>query len=591
MSSHRELDLMDYFTRELEYLRRAGKDFGKKYPQVASKLDLRESESLDPHVERLIESFAFLSARVRRDIDRDYSQIANGVLEKFCPSLLQPIPSLTVAHLTPNSKLGKITSPLKIPRHSRLEARSDAGQICTFRTVWDLFFIPLQVVNTSFDEDENIFLHLQTIQGSDLSELQIPTLDFHINADWKMISQLQENLINKLRSVTILDQTGKLIECSKDIVQFKGFDEEELALPLPHGGQPAYCLLQEYFAFEKKFHFITLKNLNLNSFSGNKLILKFNFSVLPKKLKALTEKNLILNCVPIINLFSKISEPIKLSDRKIDQLLIADKKNDSYTEIHSIESITISEPGGSNTRKIKEFSAVTEGQDSFDSEGDDLLWIARREKSLRKDVTGSDIFFSLVEKNLSSEIIKNATAYANLLCTNRRICEQIPANSRFDAEGITDGIQVRSLYEPSAQRDPSFDGGSIWQLTSLLTLNHYSLVAGDTGIHQIREMLNLFSTGNLRDFEQIRGIKSLVANESVRRIQKQSWRTFCTGVSVSIEIERDAFVGSSLILFTLVLAKFFSLYTTVNSFVCLSITCENEKLVEWAPMSGTQEYL
>ena len=112
MSSHRELDLMDYFTRELEYLRRAGKDFGKKYPQVASKLDLRESESLDPHVERLIESFAFLSARVRRDIDRDYSQIANGVLEKFCPSLLQPIPSLTVAHLTPNSKLGKITSPL-----------------------------------------------------------------------------------------------------------------------------------------------------------------------------------------------------------------------------------------------------------------------------------------------------------------------------------------------------------------------------------------------------------------------------------------------------------------------------------------------
>ena len=88
MSVNRELDLMDYFTRELEYLRREGKDFGKKYPQVASRLDLRESESLDPHVERLIESFAFLSARVRRDIDRDYSQIANNVLDKFCPSLI-----------------------------------------------------------------------------------------------------------------------------------------------------------------------------------------------------------------------------------------------------------------------------------------------------------------------------------------------------------------------------------------------------------------------------------------------------------------------------------------------------------------------
>ncbi|GIR48911.1 MAG: hypothetical protein CM15mP58_10080 [Burkholderiaceae bacterium] len=140
-------------------------------------------------------------------------------------------------------------------------------------------------------------------------------------------------------------------------------------------------------------------------------------------------------------------------------------------------------------------------------------------------------------------------------------------------------------------RDPSFDGNSIWQLTSLLTLNHYSLVAGDTGIQQIREMLSLFSTGNLRDFEQIRGIKKLVAKESVRRLQKASWRTFCTGVSVTIEVERDAFVGSSLVLFTLVLAKFFSLYTTINSFVCLSVICENEKLIEWPPMSGTQEYI
>ncbi|MDA9689058.1 type VI secretion system baseplate subunit TssF [Betaproteobacteria bacterium] len=591
MSVNRELDLMDYFTRELEYLRREGKDFGKKYPQVASRLDLRESESLDPHVERLIESFAFLSARVRRDIDRDYSQIANHVLDKFCPSLLQPIPSLTIVNLRSNERLGKLTKPLQIPRHSKLLACSDTNQVCAFRTVWDLFFVPLEIARVSFDDDENFFVHIQTIQDSDLSELVIPSLDFHINADWKMISLFQENLTNKLQGVTLLDQKGNIREYSKNNIEYKGFDEEELALPLPEGGQSAYCLLQEYFAFEKKFNFVTLKNIDLRNFSGRKLILKFNFSILPKKLRTMTQHNLMLNCVPIINLFTKISEPIKLSDKKVDQLLIADKKKDSYTEIHSIDSITISEPGGSKPKKIRDFSTVTENQDSDEEENSNLYWVARREKSLRKDITGSDIFFSIVERNLSGEIVKNATAYANLLCTNRRLCEQIPANSRFDAENISDGIQIKSLYEPTPQRDPSFDGGSIWQLTSLLTLNHYSLVAGDTGIQQIREMLSLFSTGNLRDFEQIRGIKKLVAKESVRRLRKASWRTFCTGVSVTIEVERDAFVGSSLVLFTLVLAKFFSLYTTINSFVCLSVICENEKLIEWPPMSGTQEYI
>ena len=206
MSVNRELDLMDYFTRELEYLRREGKEFGKKYPQVASRLDLRESESLDPHVERLIESFAFLSARVRRDIDRDYSQIANNVLDKFCPSLLQPIPSLTIVNLRSNEKLGKLTKPLHIPRHSKLLAYSDTNQVCTFRTIWDLFFVPLEIVRVSFDDDENLFVHIQTIQDSDLSELVIPSLDFHINADWKMISLFQENLTTKLQGVTLLDQ-------------------------------------------------------------------------------------------------------------------------------------------------------------------------------------------------------------------------------------------------------------------------------------------------------------------------------------------------------------------------------------------------
>ena len=83
-------------------------------------------------------------------------------------------------------------------------------------------------------------------------------------------------------------------------------------------------------------------------------------------------------------------------------------------------------------------------------------------------------------------------------------------------------------------------------------------------------MLTLFSTGNLRDFEQIRGIKKLVTKESVKRLQKESWRTFCTGVSVTIEVERDAFVGSSLILFTLVLAKFFRyIQQLILSFVFL----------------------
>ena len=168
-----------------------------------------------------------------------------------------------------------------------------------------MFFVPLEIDNVSFDDDENLFVHMQTIQGSDLSELVIPSLNFHINADWKMISLFQENLTNKLQGVTLLDQKGNIREYPKKNIEYKGFNGEELALPLPKGGQSAYCLLQEYFAFEKKFNFVTLNNIDLRNFSGRKLTLKLNFSILPKKLRAMNRHNLMLNCVPIINLFTK----------------------------------------------------------------------------------------------------------------------------------------------------------------------------------------------------------------------------------------------------------------------------------------------
>jgi type VI secretion system protein ImpG len=58
---------------------------------------------------------------------------------------------------------------------------------------------------------------------------------------------------------------------------------------------------------------------------------------------------------------------------------------------------------------------------------------------------------------------------------------------------------------------------------------------------------------------------------------------------VRLELEPEAFVGSSAVLFSAVLAHFFALYTTVNSFVELSVWRGDECLVQWKPMTGAQE--
>jgi type VI secretion system protein ImpG len=130
-------DLLQYYQRELIYLRGQGVDFARRYPKVASRLTLHGSESLDPHTERLIESVAFLSARVHRALDQEFPDVAYSLLDNLCPSLVQPIPSMSVSQFKLDPTQGKVTAGFRVPRHTMLYATTVQGQQCRFRTAWD----------------------------------------------------------------------------------------------------------------------------------------------------------------------------------------------------------------------------------------------------------------------------------------------------------------------------------------------------------------------------------------------------------------------------------------------------------------------
>ena len=109
-------DLLLYYERELRFLRRMGAEFADKYPKIASRLQLEENKCEDPHVERLIESFAFLAARVHLKVDDQFPEITDALLHTLYPHYIRPVPSLSIVqfHLDPDQ--GKLTSGLKIPK-------------------------------------------------------------------------------------------------------------------------------------------------------------------------------------------------------------------------------------------------------------------------------------------------------------------------------------------------------------------------------------------------------------------------------------------------------------------------------------------
>ena len=579
-------DLLHYYKRELSYLRSEGAHFAQRYPKAASRLALHGTESQDPHTERLIESVAFLAARVHQDLDREFPQEAAALLENLCPSLLQPVPSMTVAQFALDPSQGKVTAGFKVPQHTMLYATA-GGQQCRFRTAWDNTLWPLRVAKATLEAGSRLRVAFECIGDGDLSELEIGQLRLHLQGDWMSTMPLYDLLVSEVLTAELTTSQGGVQTLPPGAWVEVGYGEGENVLPLPPQAQPAYGLMQEYFCFPRKFHFFDLRGIRpfAKGCKGFEMVLTFGQPA--RGLVTISADNFRLGCTPVANLFTKTSEPIVVDHRHYEYRLVPDRQRESTTEVHSIIRVISSDPNAERPVLVPSFAAMGHVHTS----GADCFWSARREHSLRKDISGTDLYLSFVDPSNTQRAPAAPVLYAELLCTNRRLAEQVPIGARMVAEGISQTASVRCLYEPTAQRSPPLGSETLWRLVSLLTLNHQSLVDGSTGREQLCEMLMLFASDSSRDHEQIRGIKGLRARSVTGRIGDSAWRGYCRGTEVHLAFDDEAFVGGSPLLLSAVLARFFALYTSVNSFVQLSVHRGDEVWKQWKPMSGRQQVL
>src|SRR5213076_2967316 len=111
-------DLLFYYEQELAYLRRMGAAFAEKYPKVASRLVLEPTKCEDPHVERLLEGFAFLAARIHLKIEDEFPEITEALLSILYPHYLRPIPSMSIAEFQIDPEQNTPPVGLMVPRGS-----------------------------------------------------------------------------------------------------------------------------------------------------------------------------------------------------------------------------------------------------------------------------------------------------------------------------------------------------------------------------------------------------------------------------------------------------------------------------------------
>jgi len=600
---HQE-ELLRYYWRELTYLRKSGAAFAAKYPQVAAGLELGAGgESSDPHVERLIEAFAFLTGRIQHNLDADFPEVASELLNLLYPHYLNPVPSMAVARFEVDPERGKLTTGHLLPRHTPLFAQSAEGRVCRFRTAYPVTLWPLAVPYAGFestaqfdflDRDATVATVLRLrIEGKagSLAELALDRLRFHLHGDRMLVDTLYELLFCHVLRIAILPEgpPGKTapIFLPKGALKPVGFAADEEVLPYPAPSHPGYRLLQEYFTFPEKFLFFDLEALGGHR-STKSFDLLFLLDQSPRDRLYIGGDTFLLGCTPVVNLFQRMTEPIRLDQQRSEYPLVADARRERETEIHSILQVSAAADPRDTSRIFAPFYSYSH---RMGDERQRTFWHARRLPTGRADLPGTRMVLSLLDLDWHPSLPAVDTLYAQALCTNRDFAEQLPAGALLQTDVAAPLARISCLGKPTQEIVPPSGGANLWRLVSHLSLNHLSLAGGKESLEALREILRLYSaTGDAAAERQVGGLVGMSSRKVVRRVGTEAWRGFCRGNEVTLTFDEDAYVGSSAFLLASVLDRFLALYASMNSFTQLVIESRQRHGVwkRWPPMVGEQ---
>ncbi len=595
--------LLSYYEGELSYLRRMGSEFAQMYPKVASRLELGPDGSADPHVERLIEAFAFLTARVQQNLDEQFPEISSSLLDVLYPQLGSPVPAMSVARFDVDPEQGKLTTGHTIPAQTPLFADTRDGSTCRFRTGYPVTLWPAEVTYAGFESTDKfdflddrrsvatvLRLQLRCTAG-DFSDYEIDSLRFYINGELRNASGLYELLFSHGLGVGALPAAArKPIILQGDAVRPVGFGQAEELLPYPGHAHSGYRLLQEYFAFPRKYLFFDVAGIG-GRLTGKTVDLIFMLDEPADVRLSVDTETFCLGCTPIVNLFRKTSEPIRLDHRKIEYRLVGDYRREQTTEIHSIRSVSGSMNQDNISQLIRPFYSYDHSADGAERQA---FWHARRVSTGRKDVPGTDILISFLDLDFDPRTPSLQTVFAHTLCTNRRLAEQLPAGALLQTEFPAPVKRISALHRPTQQLDPAIGGAAQWRLISHLSLNYLSLLDDKAGLRGLREILRLYAPiEDAAAQNQIGGIVSMTCRQVVRRLGTDAWRGFLRGTEVTLVFDESAYVGTNAFVFASVLRHFLALYASVNSFTQLIARSTTRETIwkQWPPLAGEQTLL
>ena len=608
-------ELLEYYERELLYLRRLGAEFAERYPRVAARLALEPAKCEDPHVERLLEGVAFLTARVHLRLDDDYPEMAESLLQLTYPHAVRPVPALTVAECQLDPEQGRIAAGVRLPRGTPLFTRPVRGEVCRFRTCYDTQLWPLLVADAAWAAPDQLRpavrapdaagvlrLHLRCLGDLTFAGLALDTLRLHLAGDAAVAYALYELLdAGCLRIVAREPGEGpgrRQVVLPATALRPAGLEPHEGLLPEDRRNFVGYRLLQEYFALPEKFLFFDPHGLAALREAGFGAEVELLFLVAPFEraerrhllaggVQAATVR---LGCTPVVNLFAQTAEPILPSDRRSEYVLVPDAHR-RHIEVYSVDEVVGLTPAETEPVRFAPFYAHRQGE----SDAARPYWIARRRPTPWRRDGATEVLLAFADRASRPRAPEVDTVTARLTCHNGDLPARLPwgdPQGDFELQGGGPIRRVTALSRPTAVVQPPIGQPVLWRLVSQLSLNHLSLADG--GPEPLRELLRLHdAAGSQAGERQRQGLVGVRGAACTARVPTELGFAFARGSRVEVDLDEEAFTGGGAYLFAAVLERFLALYASLNSFTVLAARTRQRQapLRVWPPRAGARVLL
>lgn len=638
--------LLNLYELELRYLQSMLREYRARNGKIADRLVIDDDgRCQDPWVQRLLEGFAFLAARIHRRMDDEFPRFTQGLIETIYPDFLCPIPSMGIFEFRPDGSVPELMAGKAIPRgtaiRNRVEGGDGSGSVCEFRTAHPVRMSSVVLGRIRYVTRDleslrlprglagarsALVLGLINLAPAPVSAVKLDELDFFVAVTGEARSWLAELLVAHSCGWVVRDPARPDAEClahvasdTGDVVTCLGCSDGEALLPTDSRSFSGLRLLREYFSLPERLQFFRVRGFEagLRKCSGKEADLVILFDAeMPQLARFIDEEPkkkgqpvgaVKLYCTPAVNLFPKEMLRIPLDQGGSELQLVADRFRDLDYEVHRVEQVEGVDDHGQR-QPFRPFFALNEQRGSGRPAGGSSFYTLRRasrgptlqerEAGAMRTYAGSEVFLTIVDAANAPYQSNLSELKVSCLCSNRHLPRELAPEVWHDSLVASPSPpylkQVALIGRITEPQSTETTGEGAWKFIHHLSLNLADIAPPDDSPASgagLRDVLRLqIPPTALAARQQIEGLVAVRIRPEIGRIEDATLPSFVRGHRVTLEIDESVFRGHSAVVFGAVVAQFLARHVAVNSFVETALWSiqRKQEIMRWPALLGSR---